>query len=245
MPASLRGPRPRDGHRPLNVFAGLAAGYLIRDSTTPAPSRPIRCRAGVRDPLVIQDGQFRGTGSSCPGERHPWRDLDRRVLRRPHAGQRRGVADPRCRARMYRFHVLDALGRRDHEPRFRPADVARSRAEGSHPRRAGRCPGWCSDRPAGQRAGRLPPGLDQLNTHSSTRPRPRTISSPAPALDRHAGPGGHLGHLARPRKVPDSLPRHSPPAPPRWEPLHHARRVGTQRTSWTLNLNRSSWIKAR
>ena len=68
MPASLRWFHDHGmGTTRLNVFAGLAAGYLIRDShDTGTEPNPIGIPGGAYEiPLVIQDRQFRADGKFC------------------------------------------------------------------------------------------------------------------------------------------------------------------------------------
>src|SRR5512143_1191504 len=58
-------PRPRLGPTRLNVFAGLAAAYILRDEfDTGAEPNPIGIPGGAYEiPLVIQDRQFNADGT--------------------------------------------------------------------------------------------------------------------------------------------------------------------------------------
>ena len=73
-----------------------------------------------------------------PGQRHPGHRLDRRVLRRSHAGQRQGVAVPARRAADVPIPDPERMQCADHEPApRRPATVAdRRRGRALRPARA-------------------------------------------------------------------------------------------------------------
>ena len=98
MPASLLWFHDHGlGATRLNVFAGLAAAYILRDQfDTGEEPNPIGIPGGAYEiPLVIQDRQFNADGSFLyPTQRHSGGDLDRRVLRRRDARQRQGLAVP-------------------------------------------------------------------------------------------------------------------------------------------------------
>ena len=84
----------------LNVFAGLAAAYILRDQyDTGLKPNPIGIPGGVYEiPLVIQDRQFSADGKVLlPNERHRRCGLGWRVLWRCDARERQGVAISRRR----------------------------------------------------------------------------------------------------------------------------------------------------
>jgi hypothetical protein len=102
MPASLLWFHDHGlGTTRLNVFAGLAAAYILRDEfDTGSEPNPIGIPGGAYEiPLVVQDRlvQLR-RHVPLSEDRHRRRHLDRGVLRRHDARQRQGLALPRCRA---------------------------------------------------------------------------------------------------------------------------------------------------
>ena len=129
MPASLLWFHDHGlGATRLNVFAGLAAAYILRDQfDTGGEPNPIGIPGGAYEiPLVVQDRQFNADGTFLyPDQQHPRRDLDRRVLRRRDAGQREGLAVPGRRAALVPVPHPERLQRTDPEPRYpRHQDVS-------------------------------------------------------------------------------------------------------------------------
>ena len=135
MPASLLWFHDHGlGTTRLNVFAGLAAAYILRDQLdTGHEPNPIGIPGGAYEvPLVIQDRLFNPDGTFLyPTSEHPWRDMDRRVLRRHDARERQGLAVPRRRATHVPVPGPERMQRADPDPRRRrPAALWQIGAEG-------------------------------------------------------------------------------------------------------------------
>jgi spore coat protein A, manganese oxidase len=116
MPASLRWFHDHGmGTTRLNVFAGLAAGYLIRDShDTGTEPNPLGVPGGPYEiPLVIQDRQFRPDGTFL----YPVSDITGVTWIGEYFGDHmmvNGKIWPYLEAepRMYRFRVLNGCNAR-------------------------------------------------------------------------------------------------------------------------------------
>ena len=94
-------PRPRPGHdaaeRVRRARRRLHPPRRVRHRRRAEPDRDPRRR--LRDPAGRPGPPVqRGRDVPVPDQRHPGRDLDRRVLRRRHARQRQGLAVPGRRA---------------------------------------------------------------------------------------------------------------------------------------------------
>ena len=147
----------------LNVFAGLAGFYWIRDDRdTGQPDNPLGLPAGTYEvPLVIQDKRFSADGtisypplwppSGPPAGLAGPADLGPGVLRRRGCDQRQGLAEPQRRPRDLSLPDRQRLERPLLQPAAieRPADAAdrdrrrpaeragRDGPDSARPRRAG------------------------------------------------------------------------------------------------------------
>ena len=242
MPASLRWFHDHGmGTTRLNVFAGLAAGYLIRDShDTGTEPNPIGIPGGAYEiPLVIQDRQFRADGKFL----YPVSDIPGVTWIGEYFGDHmlvNGKVWPYLdvEPRMYRFRVLNGCNARIMSLGF-GLPMWQIGAEGG-----------LFDVPVAVRELVLSPaeradvlvdfrGLDgrtlQLRNHTPAAP----VSTPAPALEpvMQVRVGTSVTHRG-PRKVPDSLPgqraRLHHPVKTRYITLNE---IGAETAGWTLNLN--------
>jgi len=242
MPASLRWFHDHGmGTTRLNVFAGLAAGYLIRDShDTGAEPNPIGIPGGAYEiPLVIQDRQFRADGkflypaSGIPGVTWIGEYFGDHMLVNGKVWPYLDV-EPR----MYRFRVLNGCNARIMSLGF-GLPMWQIGAEGG-----------LFDVPvrvselvlaSAERADVLVDfrGLDgrtlELRNHTPAPP----VSTPAPALGAvmQIRVGTSVTHRG-PRRVPDSLPGQRAslhhPVKTRYITLNE---IGAETAGWFLNLN--------
>ena len=242
MPASLRWFHDHGmGTTRLNVFAGLAAGYLIRDShDTGTEPNPIGIPGGAYEiPLVIQDRQFRGDGKFL----YPVSDIPGVTWIGEYFGDHmlvNGKVWPYLdvEPRMYRFRVLNGCNARIMSLGF-GLPMWQIGAEGG-----------LFDVPvrvselvlaSAERADVLVDfrGLEgrtlELRNHAPAAP----VSTPAPALGAvmQVRVGTSVTHRG-PRKVPGSLPgqraRLHHPVRTRYITLNE---IGAETAGWTLNLN--------
>ncbi len=150
-------PRPRHGHHPAERVRRAGRRRpdpgCLRHGHRAEPGRGARRR--LRDPAGDPGPPVqRGWHPPVPGQLHPGSQVDRRVFRRPHAGQRESVAVPRRGAADVPVPGAERVQRADHEPALRRAahvaDWRRGRPvgragpgqrAGAGPRRAGRCAG--------------------------------------------------------------------------------------------------------
>ena len=133
MPASLLWFHDHGlGATRLNVFAGLAAAYILRDEhDTGAEPNPIGIPGGVCEiPLVVQDRQFNPDGIFPTRPATSLGRPDRRVLRRRDARQRQGLAVPRGRA-AHTASDPERLQREDPRSRHRGPGFWQIGAEGA------------------------------------------------------------------------------------------------------------------
>ena len=242
MPASLRWFHDHGmGTTRLNVFAGLAAGYLIRDSfDTGAEPNPIGIPGGAYEiPLVIQDRQFRADGKFL----YPVSDIPGVTWIGEYFGDHmlvNGKVWPYLdvEPRMYRFRVLNGCNARIMSLSF-GLPMWQIGAEGG-----------LFDVPVPVRELVLTPaeradvlvdfrGLAgrtlELRNHTPAAP----VSTPAPALGAvmQVRVGTSVTHRG-PRKIPDSLPGQR-------ASLHHPVRtryitlneIAPETAAWHLNLN--------
>ena len=136
MPASLLWFHDHGlGATRLNVFAGLAAAYIVRDQyDTGVGAQPDRhsgrrVRNSARDPgPPIQQRRK----VLLPDKRHRRRDLDRRVFRRRDAGQRQGLAISQRGTAHVPFSDLERLQCADPEPRSQRFRLLADRSRGRH-----------------------------------------------------------------------------------------------------------------
>ena len=242
MPASLRWFHDHGmGTTRLNVFAGLAAGYLIRDShDTGTEPNPIGIPGGAYEiPLVIQDRQFRADGKFL----YPVSDIPGVTWIGEYFGDHmlvNGKVWPYLdvEPRMYRFRVLNGCNARIMSLGF-GLPMWQIGAEGG-----------LFDVPvrvselvlaSAERADVLVDfrGLEgrtlELRNHTPAAP----VSTPAPALGAvmQVRVGTSVTHRG-PRKVPDSLPgqraRLHHPVKTRYITLNE---IGAETAGWHLNLN--------
>jgi spore coat protein A len=243
MPASLRWFHDHGmGTTRLNVFAGLAAGYLIRDSyDTGTEPNPIGIPGGAYEiPLVIQDRLFRADGKFL----YPVSDIPGVTWIGEYFGDHmlvNGKVWPYLdvEPRMYRFRVLNGCNARIMSLSFAGLPMWQIGAEGG-----------LFDVPvpvrelvlaSAERADVLVDfrGLEgrtlELRNHTPAAP----VSTPAPALGpvmqiRVRTSVTHRG----PRKVPDSLPGQRAslhhPVKTRYITLNE---IGAETAGWYLNLN--------
>ena len=243
MPASLRWFHDHGmGTTRLNVFAGLAAGYLIRDAhDTGTEPNPIGLPGGAYEiPLVVQDRLFRADGKFL----YPVSDIPGVTWIGEYFGDHmlvNGKVWPYLdvEPRMYRFRVLNGCNARIMSLSFAGLPMWQIGAEGG-----------LFDVPvpvrelvlaSAERADVLVDfrGLDgrtlELRNHTPAAP----VSTPAPALGpvMQSRVGTSVTHRG-PRKVPDSLPGQR-------ASLHHPVRtryitlneIAPETAGWYLNLN--------
>jgi spore coat protein A, manganese oxidase len=243
MPASLRWFHDHAmGATRLDVFAGLAAAYLIRDShDTGTEPNPIGVPGGAYEiPLVIQDRLFRADGkfrypvSTIPGVTWIGEYFGDHMLVN-------GKVWPylEVEPRMYRFRVLNGCNARIMSLHFGGLPMWQIGAEGGlfdvpvliH--RAVLAPAERADLLVDFR------GLDgrTLELRNTTPVAP--VSTPAPAL----GPvlqvrvGTSVTHRG-PRRVPDSLPgQRARLYHPRLTRYISLNEIAPETAAWTLNLN--------
>ena len=243
MPASLRWFHDHGmGTTRLDVFAGLAAGYLIRDAyDTGTEPNPIGVPGGAYEiPLVIQDrlfhpdGTFRYPVSTIPGVTWIGEYFGDHMLVNGKVWPYLDV-EPR----MYRFRVLNGCNARIMSLHFGGLPMWQIGAEGG-----------LFDVPVPIRQAVLSPaeradllvdfrGLDgrTLELRNSTPAAP--VSTPAPPLGAvmQVRVGTSVTHRG-PRRIPDSLPGQR-------ARLHHPRltryislnEIAPETAAWTLNLN--------
>ena len=202
MPASLLWFHDHGlGATRLNVFAGLAAAYILRDEhDTGAEPNPIGIPGGAYEiPLVIQDTAVQPRRHlPLSRQRHRRRHLDRRVLRRRDAGQRKGLAVSRRRAAPVPVPDPERLQRAHSQPRYRRGHLLADRGRGRHVGPAG--PGEQNRARAGRacgRAGRLPP---------ARRTDPDAEEQQARRSGLDTGPGAAGGDADQGRDGPSASP---------------------------------------
>jgi spore coat protein A, manganese oxidase len=243
MPASLRWFHDHGmGTTRLNVFAGLAAGYLIRDAyDTGTEPNPIGVPGGAYEiPLVIQDRQFRADGKF----RYPVSEIPGVTWIGEYFGDHmlvNGKVWPylEVEPRMYRFRVLNGCNARIMSLHLGGLPMWQIGAEGGlfdipvPVRRLVLAPAERADVLVDFR------GLDgrTLELRNATPAPP--VSTPAPPLEAvmQVRVGTSVTHPG-PRRVPDSLPGQR-------ASLHHPRKtryitlneVAPETADWTLNLN--------
>ena len=243
MPASLRWFHDHGfGTTRLDVFAGLAGGYLLHDvHDTGTEPNPIGVPGGAYDiPLVIQDRQFRRDGKFL----YPVSDIPGIVWIGEYFGDHmlvNGKVWPflHVEPRMYRFRILNGCNARIMSLHFDGLPLWQIGAEGG-----------LFDRPvrlrrlvlaSAERADVLVDfrGLDgrTLYLRNSTPAAP--VSTPAPPLPTvmQIRVGTHVTKPG-PKSVPPSLPG-------RRAQLHHPvttryitlNEIAPQTAKWTLNLS--------
>jgi spore coat protein A len=243
MPASLRWFHDHGmGTTRLDVFAGLAGGYLIRDAyDTGTEPNPIGVPGGAYEiPLVIQDRQFRADGKF----RYPVSEIAGVTWIGEYFGDHmlvNGKVWPYLdvEPRMYRFRVLNGCNARIMSLHFCGLPMWQIGAEGGlfdipvPVRRLVLAPAERADVLVDFR------GLDgrTLELRNATPAAP--VSTPAPPLEAvmQIRVGTSVTHRG-PRHVPDSLPGQR-------ASLHHPRKtryitlneVAPETADWTLNLN--------
>jgi spore coat protein A len=238
-----------DGATRLNVLAGLAAAYIVRDAyDTGAEPNPIGIPGGAYEvPLVIQDRQFHPGGTFL----YPVSDIPGITWIGEYFGDTmlvNGKVWPylKVEPRLYRFRVLNGCNARIMSLSFGPAPVWQIAAEGQL---------W--DRPV--RMGQLVLGpaerADVIVDFSGLAGRALTlvnnppappVSTPAPALPavmqfrvgtRVTQPG--------PGRVPTRLPGRAARLPAasvtRYITLNE---INTDTTDWSLNLNAATFGEA-
>ena len=243
MPASLRWFHDHGmGTTRLDVFAGLAAGYLIRDAyDTGTEPNPIGVPGGAYEiPLVIQDRQFRPDGkflypvSSIPGVTWIGEYFGDHMLVNGKVWPYLDV-EPR----MYRFRVLNGCNARIMSLHFGGLPMWQIGAEGG-----------LFDVPVPVRQLVLSPaeradvlidfrGLDgrvlQLRNDTPVAP----VSTPAPPLKAvmQVRVGTSVTHPG-PRHVPDSLPgQRASLGQPHQTRFITLNEIAPDTASWHLNLN--------
>ena len=157
------------------------------------PRRAVRGPAGDPGPPVQP-----GRDLPLPGQHHSRHHLDRRVLRRPHAGQRQGLAVPARRAAAVPVPRAQRMQRAHHEPGHgRRPDVA-DRRRGRHVGPPG------TDEPTGAHSGRARrrdrrlPRLRGARAYRAQHDACRAgIDARPAAADGHADPGRHVGDAPR------------------------------------------------
>jgi spore coat protein A, manganese oxidase len=250
MPASLRWFHDHGmGTTRLDVFAGLAAGYLIRDAyDTGTEPNPIGVPGGAYEiPLVIQDRLFHPDGKF----RYPVSDLPGVTWIGEYFGDHmlvNGKVWPYLdvEPRMYRFRVLNGCNARIMSLHFGGLPMWQIGAEGG-----------LFDIPVPVRQLVLAPaeradvlidfhGLDgrTLQLRNSTPMAP--VSTPAPPLEAvmQVRVGTSVTHRG-PRRVPDSLPgqraRLPHPCKTRYITLNE---IAPETANWYLNLNAMDFEQA-
>ena len=230
MPASLRWFHDHGmGTTRLNVFAGLAAGYLIRDShDTGTEPNPAGIPGGAYEiPLVIQDRLFRADGKFL----YPVSDIPGVTWIGEYFGDHmlvNGKVWPYLdvEPRMYRFRVLNGCNARIMSLSFAGLPMWQIGAEGGLfdvPVRVRQLVLASAER--ADVLGRLPrPGRPDAGTAQPHPRSPRVHPGAGPGAG-HADPGGHLGDPPRPAVGPGQpAGAAGQPAPPGHHPLHHAER---------------------
>jgi spore coat protein A len=243
MPASLRWFHDHGmGTTRLNVFAGLAAGYLIRDSyDTGTEPNPVGIPGGAYEiPLVIQDRLFRADGKFL----YPVSDIPGVTWIGEYFGDHmlvNGKVWPYLdvEPRMYRFRVLNGCNARIMSLTFAGLPMWQIGAEGG-----------LFDVPvrvrelvlaSAERADVLVDfrGLDGRTLELRNQTPAAPVSTPAPALGAvmQIRVGTSVTHRG-PRKVPDSLPGQRAslhhPVKTRYITLNE---IGAETAGWYLNLN--------
>ena len=215
MPASLRWFHDHAmGATRLNVFAGLAAAYLIRDShDTGTEPNPIGVPGGAYEiPLVIQDRQIQRDGRL----HYPVSDIPGITWIGEYFGDYmlvNGKVWPYLdvEPRMYRFRVLNGCNARIMSLHFGGLPLWQIGAEGG-----------LFDQPVQVRQLVLSPaeradvlvdfrGLDGRTVELRNRTPAPPVSTPAPPVDSvmQIRVGTHVTHPG-PRSVPGSLPGRRP-----------------------------------
>jgi spore coat protein A len=243
MPASLRWFHDHAmGATRLNVFAGLAAAYLLRDKhDTGTEPNPIGVPGGAYEiPLVIQDRQFRGDGKL----HYPVSDIPGVTWIGEYFGDHmlvNGKVWPflDVEPRMYRFRVLNGCNARIMSLHFGGLPLWQIGAEGG-----------LFDQPVLLRQLVLSPaeradvlvdfrGLDGCTVELRNRAPAPPVSTPAPALESvmQIRVGTHLTHPG-PRSVPGSLPgqraRLHHPVRTRYITLNE---IAPETPQWSLNMD--------
>ncbi len=243
MPASLRWFHDHGmGTTRLNVFAGLAAGYLIRDAfDTGAEPNPVGVPGGAYEvPLVIQDRQFNADGTL----RYPVSDIPGVKWIGEYFGDHmlvNGKVWPflDVEPRMYRFRVLNGCNARIMSLRFGGLPMWQIGAEGGL---------W--DKPVPVSAVVLAPaeradllidfrGLEGRAVLLRNDTPAAPVSTPAPPLApvMQIRVGTSVTHRG-PRSIPGSLPgqraRLHHPCRTRYITLNE---IGAETAGWYLNLN--------
>ena len=243
MPASLRWFHDHAmGATRLNVFAGLAAAYLIRDShDTGTEPNPIGVPGGAYEiPLVIQDRQIQRDGRL----HYPVSDIPGITWIGEYFGDHmlvNGKVWPYLdvEPRMYRFRVLNGCNARIMSLHFGGLPLWQIGAEGG-----------LFDQPVQVRQLVLSPaeradvlvdfrGLDGRTVELRNRTPAPPVSTPAPPVDSvmQIRVGTHVTHPG-PRSVPGSLPgrraRLYHPVRTRYITLNE---IAPETAAWSLNLN--------
>ena len=243
MPASLRWFHDHGmGTTRLNVFAGLAAGYLIRDAyDTGTEPNPAGVPGGAYEiPLVIQDRQFNADGTL----RYPVSDIPGVKWIGEYFGDHmlvNGKVWPflDVEPRMYRFRVLNGCNARIMSLRFGGLPMSQIGAEGGL---------W--DEPVPVSALVLAPaeradvlvdfrGLAGRTVLLRNETPAAPVSTPAPPLAPvlQIRVGTSVTHRG-PRSIPDRLPgqraRLHHPCRTRYITLNE---IGAETAAWKLNLN--------
>jgi spore coat protein A, manganese oxidase len=243
MPASLRWFHDHGmGTTRLNVFAGLAAGYLIHDEhDTGTEPNPIGVPGGGYEvPLVIQDRMFNPDGTL----QYPVSDIAGVTWIGEYFGDHmlvNGKVWPYLdvEPRMYRFRILNGCNARIMSLRFGGLPMWQIGAEGG-----------LFDEPVRVSALVLAPAERADVLVDFARLAGRTlllrndtpaapVSTPAPALVpvMQIRVGTSVTHRA-PRKIPSSLPGQRPRLPrPRLTRYISLNEVGADTAGWYLNLN--------
>lgn len=243
MPASLRWFHDHAmGATRLDVFAGLAAGYLIRDGyDTGTEPNPIGVPGGAYEvPLVIQDRQFRADGKFL----YPVSDIPGITWIGEYFGDHmlvNGKVWPYLDAepRMYRFRVLNGCNARIMSLRFGGLPMWQIGAEGG-----------LFDEPVRIRQVVLSPaeradllvdfrGLDGRTVELRNATPAAPVSTPAPPLaDVMQIRVGHTVTHRGPRSIPSSLPGIRPrlrhPVRTRYITLNE---IAAETAQWYLNLS--------
>ncbi len=250
MPASLRWFHDHGmGATRLDVFAGLAAAYLIRDAhDTGTEPNPLGVPGGAYEiPLVIQDRQFRPDGKFL----YPVSDIPGVTWIGEYFGDHmlvNGKVWPYLdvEPRMYRFRVLNGCNARIMSLGFGGPQMWQIGAEGGL---------WDGPVPIRQlvlapaeRADLLVDfrGLEGRTLELRNRTPEAPVSTPAPPLSAvmQIRVGTTVTHRG-PRHVPSSLPG-------RLADLHHPVRtryitlneIGAETASWYLNLSGLHFMQA-
>ena len=163
MPASLLWFHDHGlGATRLNVFAGLAAAYILRDEfDTGAEPNPIGIPGGAYEiPLVVQDRQFNPDGTFL----YPTSDIPGATWIGEYFGDTmlvNGKVWPflDVEPRMYRFRVLNGCNARILTLDIGGPNVLADRRRGRHVRRPGAGEAaWCWPRRSGRTSSSTSPG---------------------------------------------------------------------------------------